>query len=43
MAGGIPHPPPKETFVEMTGIPFGTTDWSSVEPTQHLGETGVAT
>jgi len=29
--------------VEMTGIPFGTTDWSSIEPTHHNGETGVAT
>ncbi len=27
----------------MTGIPFGTTDWSSVEPTRHSGETGMAT
>ena len=29
--------------MQMTGIPFGTTDWSSVEPTQHPGETGSAT
>ena len=27
----------------MTGIPFGTTDWSSVEPTRQSGETGMAT
>ena len=24
-------------------IPFGTTDWSRVDATQHPGETGVAT
>lgn len=24
------------------GVPFGTTDWSSIEPTEHAGETGVA-
>jgi quercetin dioxygenase-like cupin family protein len=29
--------------MKMTNIPFGTTDWSSVEPTLHSGETGVAT
>jgi hypothetical protein len=28
--------------VQMTGIPFGTTDWSAIEPTLHGGETGVA-
>ncbi|WP_441997226.1 DHCW motif cupin fold protein [Microvirga sp. 2TAF3] len=27
----------------MSGIPFGTTDWSSVEPTVHPGEEGHAT
>ena len=26
----------------MSGIPFGTTDWSAIEPTEHKGETGVA-
>jgi len=26
----------------MSDIPFGTTDWSSVERTEHKGETGVA-
>jgi len=26
----------------MPGIPFGTTDWSHVEPTEHAGERGVA-
>jgi hypothetical protein len=28
--------------MQMTDIPFGTTDWSSVEVTEHKGETGVA-
>jgi len=28
--------------VKLTDIPFGTTDWSEVIPTQHEGETGVA-
>jgi quercetin dioxygenase-like cupin family protein len=28
--------------MQMTGIPFQTTDWSSVERTEHKGETGVA-
>ena len=27
----------------MSNIPFGTTDWSAVEPTVHPGETGTAT
>lgn len=26
----------------MNGIPFGTTDWSAVERTEHRGETGLA-
>ena len=28
--------------MEMAGIPFGTTDWASVERTEHKGKTGVA-
>jgi mannose-6-phosphate isomerase class I len=28
--------------MEMRDIPFGTTDWSSIEPTEHKGVTGVA-
>ena len=28
--------------MKMTGIPFGVTDWTSVEPTEHPGETGRA-
>ncbi len=26
----------------LTDIPFGTTDWSTVEATEHPGESGVA-
>ena len=26
----------------MFDIPFGTTDWSCIEPTEYAGETGVA-
>ena len=29
--------------MQMSDIPFGTTDWSTIEPTQHKGETGSAT
>ena len=29
--------------MELTGIPFGTTDWNTIEPTKHPGETGTAT
>jgi len=32
----------EEINLEMSGIPFGTTDWSKVEQTEHRGETGVA-
>lgn len=28
--------------MEMTGIPFGTTDWASIPATEHAGETGTA-
>lgn len=28
--------------MKMTDIPFGTTDWRTVEPTEHRGERGVA-
>ncbi len=28
--------------MQMVHIPFGTTDWSEVERTEHKGETGVA-
>ncbi|MGF0536618.1 DHCW motif cupin fold protein [Agrobacterium sp. ES01] len=28
--------------MKMTDIPFGTTDWSTVEATDHPGETGAA-
>ena len=29
--------------MEISSVPFGTTDWSAVEPTVHSGETGTAT
>ena len=29
--------------MHITDIPFGTTDWESVPPTEHSGETGSAT
>lgn len=28
--------------MKMTDIPFGISDWSSIEPTEHQGETGMA-
>ena len=28
--------------MKMSDIPFGTTDWSQIEATQHKGETGAA-
>jgi len=28
--------------MRMTDIPFATTDWSAIEPTEHAGETGEA-
>lgn len=28
--------------MHMLDIPFGTTDWSTIEPTEHPGETGRA-
>jgi hypothetical protein len=28
--------------MQMSGIPFSTSDWSKVEPTEHKGETGMA-
>ncbi|MFC4950429.1 DHCW motif cupin fold protein [Pseudonocardia sp. GCM10023141] len=27
----------------MSEIPFGTTDWATIEPTSHAGATGTAT
>jgi len=29
--------------MEMNNIPFGTTAWLQIAPTEHKGETGVAT
>lgn len=28
--------------MRMAGIPFGTTDWSTIERTEHHGDSGVA-
>lgn len=28
--------------MQMSGIPFGTTDWSQIERTEHKGESGMA-
>jgi quercetin dioxygenase-like cupin family protein len=28
--------------MDLADIPFGATDWSTIEPTAHQGETGVA-
>lgn len=28
--------------MQMSEIPFSTTDWSRIEPNEHRGETGVA-
>ena len=32
----------REAMMEMRDIPFGTTDWSTVEPTEHAGDAGKA-
>lgn len=29
--------------MEMANIPFGTTDWAAIAPTNHAGVTGAAT
>lgn len=29
--------------MNITGIPFGITDWSQIQPTEHKGERGLAT
>ena len=29
--------------MKMSGIPFQTTTWSDVEPTEHKGDSGIAT
>ncbi|WP_454688159.1 DHCW motif cupin fold protein [Achromobacter aloeverae] len=28
--------------MQISNIPFGTTDWSTIEPTRHAGDTGHA-
>lgn len=29
--------------MNLTDVPFGTTDWSAITPTEHAGESGTAT
>jgi quercetin dioxygenase-like cupin family protein len=29
--------------MQISDIPFGTTDWATIAPTEHAGETGMAT
>lgn len=29
--------------MNLNNIPFGTTDWSTIKPTEHKGVTGIAT
>ncbi len=31
-----------EKSMKLAAIPFCTTDWSQIEPTEHAGETGIA-
>ena len=31
-----------EAYMDLAGISFGTTDWATVEPTEHAGQTGMA-
>src|SRR5690348_436805 len=35
--------PLNDNAMKMSDIPFGTTDWSSIEPTLHKGDSGIAT
>lgn len=28
--------------MQITNLPFGVTDWSAIQPTEHAGDTGVA-
>jgi hypothetical protein len=28
--------------MQITELPFGTTDWAAIEPTEHPGESGIA-
>jgi hypothetical protein len=32
----------EDNNMQMNGIPFGTTHWSTIAPTEHTGETGTA-
>ena len=33
---------PSAIAMQITEIPFGTTDWAAIPPTEHAGETGTA-
>ncbi|WP_430473498.1 DHCW motif cupin fold protein [Thalassospira lucentensis] len=37
------HISSKAIFMDIANLPFGTTDWSAIERTEHRGETGMAT
>jgi hypothetical protein len=39
---GVIFLPLDEVVMELADIPFGTTNWSTIEPTVHQGEAGVA-
>lgn len=37
-----PDPPYQGFAMHIAAIPFGTTDWSQIESTEHTGEQGIA-
>jgi hypothetical protein len=41
-AGAADRGRDEDPDVQMTGIPFGTTEWSSIPPTRHEGSAGLA-
>ncbi len=41
-AARFPFPRPGCVSMQLTGIPFGVTDWSTLPPTEHRGEVGTA-
>jgi hypothetical protein len=40
--GAFPSNRQEVTTMQMTGFPFGMTDWDTVEETEHKGDSGVA-
>jgi hypothetical protein len=40
--GSAPLSLEERDIVQISGIPFATTDWSKIEPTEHPGESGSA-